>query len=349
MTYGPEVRALAETMRDLLTERGPIDPGDVDVVLTAHATLTRLLQTLHTDLANVRAADQTSAAAVEQHPVAVHARLLQDHPRHAPLPLTEVIDSRPTTPAGQSWRQAARHAVLAQHDWQTSTPTSRPAGDATWSDLADVAALSEALAYLDADLGRQLTAAGRPDLAAPYTDAAHSGLATTARAVQQLAASGATPHPTELDPSPQRALVAVRTDADLPAATQRLAHLLTTTRELTPVHVQLIAGTLARASLSATGPLAAPSNDQASALAAALHRQAAALGAVASAPRRVASLVPSQPGPLLQAQLLHDRLRRGGHLTPAQALPWPGPPARRWSASPTRSTARSRPTAGSPR
>jgi hypothetical protein len=47
--------------------------------------------------------------------------------------------------AGQLWREVAKAATLAQHDWYQALPASRPSGEAAWSEAADVATVAEVI------------------------------------------------------------------------------------------------------------------------------------------------------------------------------------------------------------
>jgi hypothetical protein len=200
------------------------------------------------------------------------------------------------------------------HEWQTATPATRPHGEAAWSEIADVAALGEGIAVLTHDLAESADRAGRRDIADRLSEAATSGLGPTAAAVRALAESGPTPRGTETVPTPTRLILRVRAPEHLPAALDRLSHLMLTAPSISPTHVQLVARVLAVASRLSGDALASAGSDFAAA-ALALQEQAGALVDVNAARRRVTTLDPSDPAALAQAQQLLDNLRDASRRT----------------------------------
>jgi hypothetical protein len=319
MTYREHMHALAVAMSDLLRDGGQVAPADLDLALTAHATVVQLLQTMHRDVTGIaHSPEPANLGGLERHPVAVLGRVLRNQPQLASVALSDVA-AAVGDPAANAWRDVARHAAVAAHDWQTATPGSRPRGEAAWSEIADVAALSESVAVLTQDLAAVAARTDRRGLADRLSDAATSGLAPAAVAVRTLAESGPTPRGGETVPTPTRLILRVRVPEHLPAGLDRLAHLIRTSSAISPIHLQLVARVLGAAA-RASGDALADAGHAFDTAARSLREHAGALLAVASAPHRVVILEPSDPGALAQAQQLLDKLRdaaRSGQPLPA--------------------------------
>ena len=302
-----------DTARDLarvLVTGGGVREPDLDVALTARAAAVDLAATV---TGGVRGAGNDTDLAHRQRvgdldadPVRLFAQLLaaQPHLPRASVALTETLQEVGITGAGQAWRGMARHATVAAHEWSTAYPASGLPADAQWSAVARVAALTEGVLALTPDLAASAAAAGRPEIAQSLTGAAWSGLASTARAVQDLAARGPLPE-VELTAPATRAVLPVRSLADLAPAAERLRHLVATTESLTPKDLQLVAGVHARTSATAARLLAVaaigPAAPRLRPVVQGLARHARDLTDAVQRPRRVEGLYPGDPRPLAQA------------------------------------------------
>ena len=323
MTYREHVHALSTAMSTLLRDGGQVAAADLDQALASQTALVRLLHTVHADVTGiVHPSTRPDLRGLEEAPVALLSRMLRDHPATADLPISAAAAVSAASPAGELWRQIGRHATVAEHDWRTALPASRPTGDARWTETADIAALSEGLAVLSGDLADSLASAGRLTDADRFRRASTSGLASTAGAVRRLAQAGPTPAPADVTATASRRVIVVRDAEHLPAALHRLGHLLRSATDIAPAHVQLVARALATAALAgAQGLTAGVESTQA---AGTLRRHADRLADVTASPRRVAALVPGDPAPLAQAQQIHQGIatarRNGWQPTPEQAV-----------------------------
>lgn len=302
MSYQGELNALARDLSRLLIAEEPVPTLDLATAAGAHAAAVGLLTQVHRDLTGISPWAWTNTPAeIGGHPVAALGRLLADHPRRPSAAPTDLVGTPAATAAGQLWRDVARHATLAHHEWVTSAPRSSPKAEKAWSALADVAALAEAAATLDPELARAMTAAGRHDDADVFTAASVSGLRVAAAEVRSLAAAGPLPDVDDLTPASTRP-VAVRAAEAVPEAQHRLALLLTQAEDLRPADIEQIITTQGRTALAAARLAREPC------LASELREYARRCADVAGHPHRTASIRRSDPRPLAQARELHRYL-----------------------------------------
>ena len=316
MTFAEETHQLAVHLARLLATPGaPLDETGYHQALLARGTTLALARDVHQQVVGSGQGPTTTRA---WGVASTLSKRLSDHQGlTGGLSVTQVLAARSTTPAGEEWRHAARHALLADHDWREGRhPAWAPAR--AWSVLADAAALTEAVATLDRDLASTARSLGRDSDAAVLRGSAASGLREAAVEVQALARFG--PLAAVHISSTRSALgqvVMIRSDADLPAASSQLFTALTGAAHLRPEHAVQIALSQARgaavlASVLRTAPAAV--NDRGvQQLATALQGAARALGQAATAPGRTASLRPGDPRPLLQAgELVRYLIRPDG-------------------------------------
>jgi hypothetical protein len=161
---------LAQDLGRLLCMRPqPPSYAGLQAALSGRAATLDLLVSVHREVAGQSPdAVQLTMADLGRHPVAVLGRALRDHPRiHADLSPTGVHALEQSTEAGRTWLSASRHALVAHHDWLGDWAPMT--GDAAWSVLADVAALSRAIAVLDEGLVRDASRLHRLDVASGIT------------------------------------------------------------------------------------------------------------------------------------------------------------------------------------
>ena len=296
MTYRQEMHQLAVSVSALLTDGATVPGDDVRAALVGHLAMVELLSAVHHDL-----------APPDGDPIAVLGRMLREQPRRLDQPLTYVLAAQAACTAGQHWRETAKAATLAEHYWRTAVPFSRPHGDAAWTEIADIAALSQAVAALDLDIADSFNRVGRWQDAAIYRSAGQSGLRVAAIEAQALAATGLLPAAADLLPDPVRTVLSVRRPDELPAALRRLSHLAATSTTISPQHVGLACRAVAEASLLAAAGFQRAGQPKAEA---ASRRQAAELAKAAGHTRGVAAIDPGDPRALQQAQEIHLQLVR---------------------------------------
>ena len=318
MSWAAATDAASRDLAWLLVAGGEVPKGDLDAALHARRAVLDLATVVHRGL-TVTAPDSAPVTATDAEAEAVRAvwRLLGHQPRPVPArAVTDVLAYSPASPAGGKWHDVARHAVLATHHWQSSDHATWPAARQGWTAVARTAALVEAVSLLDADLARAAGTAGRHDDAEALARARWSGLAGACATVRDLTGREPLAPLGDVAPTPRRALVAVRTLADLPPAATRLAHLLATTASLHPADVQLIAHAQARTSAGAARlllqrtPHPAPRGHVD--VAEALTGHAGALASAGSRPGRAESVHPSDPRPLAQATAIARYLATAG-------------------------------------
>jgi hypothetical protein len=305
MSWLGSSEATSRDLARLLVHGGGVHPGELDTALTARAAVLDVTAAVHQGLTG-GASGTARVADLDADPVRLLGRLLVDQPRPATTTsVTDALAGPAATAVGGLWRDVARHAVIAGSDWDGADPTTRPAGARAWTAVAATAALAEAVGRLDADLAASAVTAGREKDAELLTRGAWSGLSGTAAAVRALAERGDLPAPGDVAPAPSRGVVPVRTLADLPAATDRLAHLLATTKAISPRDVQQVVRAHARTTMAAAALLVAtlphPAPPQRLAVVESLVEHAHTLRAAGDRPRRTESVFPSDHRPLAQA------------------------------------------------
>jgi hypothetical protein len=266
----------------------------------------------------VGARSSRDVAEIERRTVQLMGRLLNDLPRLEQAAPTDIQAAPATSQAGLCWRAVAIAATVAQHDWSTATPSTRPTGDRARGEIAQIAELTEGLAAAGEDLAGHLRAAGRTLDAARLHQACTSGLRVAAAAARQASLPEQPPGLAELAHPPSRLVVIVRRPSHLPEALRRLAAHIKSATHLSPQHVQLIARATATAALASNRVLSATGRTEATE---ALQAHAHLLAQVTGASKDVASITPSDPAPLAQAQQIYLQLSRGNavHLSAGDA------------------------------
>ncbi|TNM66897.1 hypothetical protein FHN55_12405 [Streptomyces sp. NP160] len=233
----------------------------------------------------------------EMHPVEYLGRVLQT--QHQPLPkisLAECLAQKGSGPGGQVWRRAATDAVLAHHEWSRLDALDQRLGSEAWTAVHEVAQFTHALSLLDEGLAVCCHTAGRHDDAAALLDAAPR-LRGAAVPVVALAGSGPLPVLRTRTPPVARAALIIRRPEHLPAALERLTHLVRTAEQVSPAHVQFAYRLLGRVSgdactaLSSTEQLTLPATTPSGA-----SSSAATLGDVAVEFSRALHRAGRQPG-----------------------------------------------------
>jgi hypothetical protein len=309
MNYRQEMDALGRHLGAVLATGGPLTGPDVDAGVVGFNATVELIRTVYADVVGpVGERFPRDVAEVEQRPVYLMGRLLHDLPRLEQVAPTDIRLTPVASKAGVRWREVARYATVAEHTWTTSLRASRPTGEATRAEVAQLAALTEGLAAAGEDLAGHLRTAGRTMDAARLHHSCTRGLRTAAAAARQASTSTNEPHITVVDLAhrPERLVILVRRPSHLSPAMHRLAELVVAAGHLSPQHVQLIARATSTVATAASRTLAAAGQREA---AAALRAQARQLGEAAGAGRRIVSITPSDPAPLEQARQLHAQAR----------------------------------------
>ena len=309
MRYGEHHARSTEALVWLLTHDEPVALQELPAVLSCRMALLAAHRE-RCELA-VRGADVRRAVfrdtkagrdfgALARSGTAALAQLLDEYPtfaNHADR-LTDVLQRDDLTPQSTAWAQAAKHAVLATETLATATSWKTEPGQA-WLVTADVAEAAETLMRLDRRLEEPAERAEIGWRAGLVTHTAE--LALAARHVSYVARSG------DLDPNvdavarreARRGVVAVRTLEDLPLATAATARLLER-NALSVTGLRRFA--IMQAEISHVCAHSG-SPELPRALGDAFLRRDSRLRALAGASARVASVGPSQDGPLLaQAQ-----------------------------------------------
>ncbi len=302
--------AAARDLARLLTRGEEVSEGDLDVALTGRAAVLDLVGAVHEGLTGAGGHGHSPRAGdLDAHPARLMGHLLAQQPRPpGTRALSDALAHPAATATGALWAGVAGHAVVAGHDWAGSNPSSRPTGAQAWTAVTANAALAEAVTLLDPVLAASAAAAGRPLLAEQLTEAAWSGLAGAAGAVREVAGRGLRPPLLDVVPAPSNTLVPVRQLSDLPAAVDRLGHLLATSRSLGPVDVQRVARAMAVTSVHTARLLADtlgyPAPPGRLVVVEGLVEHGGLLARAAARPARTETLFPSNPRPLMQAQVL---------------------------------------------
>jgi hypothetical protein len=281
---------LAKDLSRLLIEGGKVPADDVRAAVAGHSSVVGLLRVVQTDLSTA-----------EWRGVGELSHKLADQPRVTDQPLTSVLVSPPSSEAGQLWRNVARLATTAQQEWQQSSAASRPFGPAAWSEIADIAAMAEAIGLLDGDIADSLNAVGRWREASDFR-ASQFGLIDIAQEVRRLAATGPLPTGPELKPAAVERIVPITTPKTLPDALHALSTLVASANNLPPAQIEQISLIVAEAAKTAAAALRQPADTAPSAL----LEHAKRLSAVTGYSRRIAPLRPGSGKALAQAQLIRQ-------------------------------------------
>lgn len=293
MTYRQEMGRLARELGHLLDEGGRVPGIDIPSAVAGHTAVVNLLRTVHTD---VTRPEWSSAAPLGQ------ALFAQPTPTHQPL--TPAPSGPAATTTGQRWRTVTEAASAAQYEWHQSSAASRPAAQAAWSEIADLAAIAEAVAHLNGDLADSLAEAGR------WADAhairkSQPELLEAATKVRAVATANPLPVPPELEPALTSEIVLVPTPEALPQALERLSALTIAALDLPPAQVELISQVAAETASAAARSLRQPGDPAAPAL----LEHARRLSAVTGFSRRIAPLRMGRGTAAGQAQRIRHFLR----------------------------------------
>jgi hypothetical protein len=237
VSYDEHLQQMTRMLTDL-ARAGRIDltEAEVDIALTARRSVLDLLTAVHAETTGLgRTRGPTRIGDLEAHPVAALGQALAQHPRpvldHAP---SDALSRRTETAVGETWRQIARHAMLAGHHWTAGRgPT--PDEATRWKSVSDIAATSGLLAALDHRLAEAIerVAPDRVTVIAALRRGTTSGLGVSARETTRLSAAGpiaAAGPDRSATPAARPAVLVARSAAELPATQRRLAALLATGR-----------------------------------------------------------------------------------------------------------------------
>jgi hypothetical protein len=302
MTYRPEMERLSTAIAELLKDGATVPGDDIRAAVAGHAALVDLLRRVEHDLAI-----ETPHTLEIQHQ-------LKHQPRVTDQPLTDVLTAPAASRAGELWRDVARSAVIAKHEWENSLSASRPTGKHAHYELADIRALAEAVAVLNGDVADSLNAGARWMDAAEFR-ARQTPLLVAARTMATVVNAGPRVRPVpDLKSRTVDSVILCRTPNDLPDAFHRLARIIATT-DVPPQHVDLIAGAISDASFSAAatlGTMQSPAHLP-------LIEHATRLAAVAGTSRRIATLRPGSGAALAQMSSILKILKNPPRHNEAQA------------------------------
>lgn len=324
MTYRANMSELAATLARSIAAGRPIPDSDLDVALTGYQATLDLLRGIHRDLTgSSQHATPRLISEAERNPVGLLGTLLADIPRLAPLSPTDALTQPTRSGAGARWQQITRHAVLAAAAWDAAGPTAHPTGQAAWTELADIAALTQGVLAASDDLATSLTHAGRHSDADAVQMVRQSGLGVAAEHTGRRATTTQPTVTVNLPPAPATTPLLPRNARDLPEAFHRLTDLLHGASAVAPRDVELIALTIATAAHQGSQPLARTGLPHDAALAGVLREHAELLARASDTTRRLATIAPSDPRPLAQAQGIHQLLagmRRTTTIPPADVV-----------------------------
>jgi hypothetical protein len=288
---------------------------ELDIAQLARRDVVELLTTVQADLTGHRTTrGVTRIDDLETDPVAALGTALARYARppsaYAP---SDAFVLPATTPSGQAWREAGRHALLAHHHW-TGGPPATLDESTTWTGVADLAAIARQLVALDRELADVLATAGgsRTTAAADIARAATSGLGVAARETSRLAAASALAcagPERSAAPAPARRVVTARRAADLPVVQRRLAEFLDGAANLRPERLPHLATAIAQCALVA-GDQVCPDTETGRALRGELREQARLLREATTRPGGLVSLEPGDLLPLRQAAEAYQGARR---------------------------------------
>lgn len=311
MTYRDNMSELAAALARTITAGQPIPEHDLDVALTGYQATIDLLRGIHRDLTgSSQHATPRLISEAERNPVGLLGTLLADIPRLASLSPTEALTQPTRSGAGARWQQVTRNAVLAAGAWDAAGPAGRPIGDAARTELADVAALTQGIVAAGDDLAGSLARAGRHTEADAVRMVGQSGLGVAAEQTGRRTAHPGT-HPVyslDLPTPPAATPLMPRGPHDLPEAFHRLTDLLHRAPAVAPRDIELIALTTATASHLGSQSLQRTGIPGDATLAEVLREHAELFARAHDTTRRLATITPTDPRPLAQAQAIHQLL-----------------------------------------
>jgi len=273
MTYRQEMGCLARELGHLLSEGGRVPSIDLPAAVAGHSAVVSLLRAVHADVVRPEWTGATRLGPP-----------LFNQPTPTLQPLKPTPPGPAATAAGQLWRTVAEWATAAQYEWHQSSLASRPSGKAAWSEVADLAAMAEAVAHLNGDIADSLAEAGRWEDARALRSS-QPELLDTARKVRLAAATGPLPAASDLRPAGSGEILLVPTPEALPSAMNRLASLVTQAENLPPAQVHLISGVVAETATAAARALRQPGDPAPRALLEHARRLAAMTNPPGTSPR----------------------------------------------------------------
>jgi hypothetical protein len=247
MSYVAELDQTARALARLaVAGTAGLDPSEIDIALSARRALINVLSTVLDDITGLptRIKPLITFESIARHPVAELPAALSRYPTPPPTigPIV-AITLEPVTAAGRAWRDVARHATLAHHEWATGEPTQID-DTAAWTAVADVATLASLLSDIDAELVRALkTLDVRQSDTTALEGCLASGLGLIARETLRLAVAGplneTSPDRTRSEPPP--GVLRVTDPVDLVPAMRQIGILLRDADHVQPEHARLIA------------------------------------------------------------------------------------------------------------
>lgn len=245
--------AVGHRVAGLLDHHEPVTPDILPLAVASHAATVRLLVAVHRDLTHRRGKvkeEWLTLRQLEANPVNALGAALERHPSTPGVALSDVLTTNPAPGPTRIWHDLARAATVAHQQWATAAPESRPRHHQAWSVMADVAAIGQGLAVLDADISAAATrmpAAVQAQLnVAPgvlsdrYAGAATQGLRAAGERTRHLAEQGPLPDVAPLR-HPRTRPEAVRAPVHVPLAQEAVVELLTRAGAIAPRDVVLLA------------------------------------------------------------------------------------------------------------
>jgi hypothetical protein len=253
MSYVAELDQTARAMARLaIAGTAGLDPSELDIALSARRALINALSTVLDDITGLPTGIKPiiTFESIARHPVAELPAALRRYPAPPPAvgPIVAVT-LEPATAAGRAWRDVARHATLAHHEWATGEPAQID-DTAAWTAVADVATLASLLSDIDTELVRALkTLDIRQGEAAALEGCLASGLGLIARETVRLATAGPLNEtsPDRARAAPPPGVLRVTEPVELVPAVRQIAVLLRDADHVQPEHARLIAVAHARA------------------------------------------------------------------------------------------------------
>ena len=289
--------AVGHRVSGLLAHHEPVTPDTLPLAVASHAATVRLLVTVHRDLTHRQGTSKDewlTLRQLEANPVRALGAALERHPASPGVALSDVLTTNPPPGATRLWHDLARAATVAHQQWSAAAPDSRPRHHQAWSVMADVAAIGQGLAVLDADISRaatRMTPAVQAQLnTAPgvlsdrYAGAATQGLRAAGERTRHLAEQGPLPDVAPLR-QPRTRPEAVRAPVHVPLAQEAIVELLARADAIAPRDLVLLVR--AQATLSEHAARRTRNPD----LANAARRHAAVLAGVST--RQLATIEPT--------------------------------------------------------
>jgi hypothetical protein len=310
MSYLVELERMARALSQLsINGLDDMQAVEIDIALSARRAVINTLETVLVDLTGINVLHDRRHFFViaTTHPVAGLLHSLRDHPVPPPEvgPMSAFV-IEPQSPAGKAWRDAARHAALARHEW-TAGPVARIDHVQAWTGVAELAAASAFLADADVNLLGFVQAHIGPgsELARELGWARASGLGIIAREVLRLAEAGPL-HETGPDrsaPQPQDAtILAARNLEEVAPAIHQVGVLVRDAAHIGPEALRQLINDHARACLAIAGKL--QNGSETSAVADQLREHVARLATAIDRPWPAASTKVSDFQPGLQMRVV---------------------------------------------